>query len=237
MTANPGYTQAMAPHGQRIELVLFHDVLCSWCLIADARLRWLQRYELHDQVVIRYMAFPTRHRDTVPTPREIKTLARHYTRVAKTNEGWGIVPDVWSGGDPPLSTIPPLVALEAARRQGVEARDRLWQKLRRAAFWDGINVARRDVLIELAERAELDVDRFLDALEDPATEHRVMAEHDDAETRKINGVPALVLRPLERYPGSPEWIAAGCRDIWEYREMVMRFRDKLEGQDPERLRH
>lgn len=227
----------MTSHGQRIELVLFHDVLCSWCLIADARLRWLKKYELQDQVVLRYKAFPTRHRDSVPTPREIKTLSRHYARVAKTNEGWGIVPDVWAGGDPPLSTIPPLVALEAARRQGLEARDRLWHKVRRAAFWDGINVARRDVLIELAERAELDLEQFLAALDDPRTEQLVLAEHGEAEARKISGVPALLLRPAERYAGSPEWVASGCRDIWEYREMVFRFRDRLDAENPERLRH
>jgi len=227
----------MTSHGQRIELVLFHDVLCSWCLIADARLRWLKKHELQDQVVLRYKAFPTRHRDSFPTPREIKTLARHYTRVAKTNEGWGIVPDVWSGGDPPLSTIPPLVALEAARGQGLELRDRFWQNMRRAAFWDGINVARRDVLIELAERAELDLGQFLRAVDDPQTEQMVLAEHQEAETRKINGVPALILKPAEPYSGSPEWVASGCRDIWEYREMVCRFRDKLEAENPERMRH
>jgi predicted DsbA family dithiol-disulfide isomerase len=227
----------MTPHGQRIELVLFHDVLCSWCLLADSRLRWLQKYELGDQVILRYKAFPTRHRDSVPTPREIKTLARHYTRVAKTNEGWGIVPDVWSGGDPPLSTIPPLVALEAARRQGLELRDRFWQTMRRAAFWDGINVARRDVLIELAERAGLDLGKFLGVVDDPRTEQLVLAEHEEAETRKISGVPALILKPAETYVGSPEWVASGCRDIWEYREMVFRFRDRLDAENPERLRH
>ena len=227
----------MGAFGPRIELVLFHDVLCSWCLLADARLRWLKRHELHEQVVLRYKAFPTRHRDTIPTAREIKTLSRHYTRVSKTNEGWGIVPDVWCGGDPPLSTIPPLVALESARRQGPEQRDRFWESMRHAAFWNGINVARRDVLIELAERAGLDLDLFLRAMDDPQTEQLVMAEHDEAEARKISGVPALLLRPVQRYAGSPEWIAAGCRDIWEYRELVFRFRDKLEAEDPERLRH
>jgi len=236
-TRGARYNPTMTPRGQRIELTLFHDVLCSWCLIADARLRWLMKYELGDQVVLRYKAFPTRHRDSVPTAREIKTLSRHYTRVAKTNEGWGIVPDVWSGGDPPLSTIPPLVALESARRQGLEARDRFWQKMRRAAFWDGINVARRDVLIELAEQSELDLDLFLRAVDDPRTEQQILAEHEEAESRKISGVPALILKPVQLYSGSPEWVASGCRDIWEYREMVCRFRDMLDSANPERLRH
>ncbi len=98
-------------------------------------------------------------------------------------------------------------------------------------------MARRDVLIELAERADLDLGQFLAALDDPRTEQLVLAEHEEAEARKISGVPALLLRPAERYAGSPEWVASGCRDIWEYREMVFRFRDKLDGANPERLRH
>lgn len=227
----------MALLGQRIELTLFHDVLCSWCLLADARLRWLKQHEFHDQVLIRYKAYATRPREARPSARELRVLARHYTRVAKTNEGFGVVPEVWLGGDPPLSTFPPLLALEAAAAQGAPARDKLWEALRRAAFWHGLNVARRDVIIELAHGAGLDLPAFLRALDDPATSRIVEAEHEEAHSRNINGVPALLLRPAEAYPGSPEWIAAGCRDIWEYRELVYRFHDKLEAENPERLRH
>jgi putative protein-disulfide isomerase len=223
--------------GQRIALTLFHDVLCSWCLLADARLRWLIQHELGREVLLRYKAFATRQRETYPTPRELKTLARHYTRVAKTNEGYGIVTDLWSTGDPPLTTIPPLAALMAAEAQGAEQRERLWAELRRLAFWHGVNVSRRDVLIEIADKIGLDVDEFLRKLDDPRTETQVLEEHEQAEARGIGGVPAVVLAPLRSYPGAPEWVTAGCRDIWEYREIVLRFRDKLESADPERLRH
>ena len=67
------------------------------------------------------------------------------------------------------------------------------------------------------------------------TEQLVLAEHE--EDQKINGVPALLLKLAEPYSGSPEWIVSGCRDIWEYREIVVRFRDKLDAENPERLRH
>lgn len=222
---------------QPIEIVLFHDVLCSWCLLADARLRWLKQYEFHDQVTLHYKAFPTRQSDTLPSPREIRVLARHYTRVAKSNEGFGIIPDLWSGGDPPLSNLPPLVALAAASQQGEVARDALWQAMRKTAFWKGINIARRDVLLELAQLNGLALERFVAAMDDPATEEAVLDEHAEGERHNISGIPAVLLRPAQSYAGCPEWVAAGCRDIWEYRELIYRFDDKLQSEDPERLRH
>lgn len=45
--------------GQPIELVLYHDVLCSWCYLADARLSLL-REEYGPAVRFSYRAFPLR---------------------------------------------------------------------------------------------------------------------------------------------------------------------------------
>src|SRR5207248_8618331 len=72
--------------------------------------------------------------------------------------------------DPPSSSLPPLVALEAALPQGHERQHQLLLRMRRAAFLDGINVARRDVQLELASRAGLDMPRFLEQLDDPRSE-------------------------------------------------------------------
>ncbi len=212
----------------RLEVVLYHDALCSWCYLADARLAVL-REEYGDALDFSYRAFPIRPQDALPTAREARLLARHWRRVAKEPEGAGIVPDLWSSNDPPRSTLPPLIALEAARVQGASRRDALLGALREAAFKRGINVARRDVLIELGERVGLEMGRFLAALGAPATEEAVRSEHQEARSRGVRGVPALVL--------GGEWLVSGARPLSEYRELLATYLTRRHGSVSERLLH
>jgi predicted DsbA family dithiol-disulfide isomerase len=229
------------PPDTPIEVLFFHDVLCSWCLLAEGRLRsLLSAGGSAASITLERRAFPTRHRDTVPTAREARVLARHYQRAGKTWDGKGIIPDLWKGVDPPLSSLPPLRALLAARAQSHTDRDlegALLDAMREAAFRRGINIARRDVLIELAERVGLSVDRFVLALDSPLTEEALYAEHDEGEARGINGVPTLLLRCPGAPDGSPEWVLSGCREIYEYREIFEQFRNRVAALDPERLLH
>jgi predicted DsbA family dithiol-disulfide isomerase len=223
-----------------IEVLFFHDVLCSWCLLAEGRLRSLLSMGDNSSIRLERRAFPTRHRDTVPTSREARVLARHYQRAGKTWDGKGIIPDLWRGTDPPLSSLPPLRALLAARAQSPdspELEDALLSAMRKAAFHQGINIARRDVLIELADRVGLSIERFVTALDSNLTEESLYAEHDEGEARGINGVPTLLLRSPNAPAGSPEWILSGCREIYEYREIFEQFRNRVAAQDPERLLH
>jgi predicted DsbA family dithiol-disulfide isomerase len=214
--------------GPPIELVLYHDVLCSWCYLADARLSVL-REELGEAVTFTYKAFPLRPGEVAPTQRELKLLARHYRRVGREPEGRGLVPDLWVGRDPPASTLPPLVALEAARLQGDARRDALLRALREGAFQRGLNIARRDILIEIASRIGLGMDRFLAGLSAPATEQAVRAEHMEALGHGVRGVPALII--------GGDWLISGARDLTEYRELIERYRQQQGPSVPDRVLH
>src|SRR5439155_516043 len=81
-----------------------------------------------------------------------------------------------------------------------------------AAFHDGINIARRDVQVELAARAGLDVPRFLERLDDPDTEQSVLIAGEEAEALGIKGVPALVI--------AGEWLMPGARALAQYRQVI-----------------
>jgi predicted DsbA family dithiol-disulfide isomerase len=87
--------------------------------------------------------------------------------------------------------------------------------MRRAAFLQGINVARRDVQVELASRVGLDVGRFVECLDDPRFEQQVNDAGDEAEGLGIKGVPALVI--------GGEWLMQGCRELAEYRQVIDKY--------------
>jgi predicted DsbA family dithiol-disulfide isomerase len=197
-----------------LELVLYHDVLCSWCYVADARLDFL-RDEYGPLVRWSLRPYPLRPENQIPDKKQRAVLARHFRRVSREREGKGIKPDLWTGQDPPSSSVPPLVALEAALPQGSELQRELLKAMRRAAFIEGINVARRDVQVELVARAGLDVERFLEDLDDPRLETDVNDAVEEAEALGIKGVPALVI--------GGEWLMQGCREMHEYRQVIDKY--------------
>jgi predicted DsbA family dithiol-disulfide isomerase len=212
----------------RLEVVLYHDVLCSWCYLADRRLAVL-RAAYGDALRFSYRAYAIRPEAEAPSSRDLRLLARHYRRAAREPDGAGIVPEIWLAGDPPKSTLPPLVALEAARLQGVHKRDALLEALREAAFHRGINVTRRDVLIEIAERVGLRTDGFVTALEAAATEQAVRAEHAEAVGRGVRGVPALAV--------GGDVLITGARPLAEYRALFEKQLGRSDATAPERLLH
>ena len=206
-----------SPHSDfpaEVELVLYHDVLCSWCYLADARLDYL-RDEYGPALRWSLRPYPLRPENQIPNKKQRSMLARHFRRVAREREGKGVKPDLWTGQDPPASSVPPLVALEAALPQGPHLQSELLKAMRRAAFLEGINVARRDVQFELASRIGLDVARFVESLDDPRLEQQVNDAGEEAESLGIKGVPALVI--------GGEWLIQGCRDLAEYRQVIDKY--------------
>jgi predicted DsbA family dithiol-disulfide isomerase len=197
-----------------LEVTLWHDVLCSWCYLADARLDFL-RDEYGELVRWNLRPYPLRPENQLPDKKERTSLARSYRKVAREIEGKGIKADLWTGNDPPHSSLPPLVALEAALPQGVQLQRDLLVAMRKAAFHDGINVARRDVQVELAGRVGLDLQRFIQRLDDPRTEQDVNDASSEAESLGIKGVPAVVI--------GGEWLMQGCRDLTEYRQVIDKY--------------
>ena len=211
-----------------VEMVLFHDVLCSWCYVADARLESL-RDEYGNAVKWSLRPYPLRPESQLPGKKERQILARHYRRIAKESEGSGVKPDLWIGEDPPASSLPPLVALEAALRQGPGVQREMLRAMRRAAFVEGINVARRDVQLELASRVGVDLHEFIEALDDESVEQSVTESGEEAESFGIHGVPALVI--------GGEWLMQGCRDASEYRHVIDKYLHERRSGPPVRTIH
>jgi predicted DsbA family dithiol-disulfide isomerase len=197
-----------------VELVLYHDVLCSWCYVADSRLDYL-RDEYGPMLRWSLRPYPLRPENQIPDKKQRSVLARHFRRLGREEEGKGVKPDLWTGRDPPASSVPPLVALEAALAQGTEPQRELLKAMRGAAFLQGINVARRDVQLELASQVGLDVGRFVEQLEDPRIEQDVNDAVEEAESLGIRGVPALVI--------GGEWLMQGCRELVEYRQVIDKY--------------
>jgi len=194
------------PDARGIPLVLYADPLSAWCWVAERRVRAVAE-ELGDVFApLRIEHFPLRRTPRALSGAERRALARAARRAAREAEGRGTSAELWLSPDAPLSSLPPLAALVAARPQGAD---------REEALVRGVNVARNDVLLELAERAGLDLRRFAAALFAPATERRLREIVEDADDKGIAGAPALVV--------GDEWLVSGPRTPAEYRDVLRRY--------------
>ena len=60
-----------------VDLVLYHDVLCTWCYVADARLEYL-RDEYGPMLRWKLRPYPLRPENQIPDKKQRSVLARHY---------------------------------------------------------------------------------------------------------------------------------------------------------------
>jgi predicted DsbA family dithiol-disulfide isomerase len=212
-----------------VSLVLYEDPLSPWCLVAERRVRSALDDVMGAFSPLQLEPFPLRAEPRAVSTRERKAFASAARKASREPEAADITPDLWLSDDAPVSSLPALAALVAARLQGAGRESALRAALREAALVRGINVTRRDVLYELAQAAGLDVARFAGALSAPATEKRVVDSFEDALGKGIEAAPALVI--------GDEWLVSGARTADEYRSVLRRYVASKLGFAPMRTVH
>lgn len=206
---------------QPVRLSFFHDVLCAFCSIAASRVRRLEEEFGDDLLVVELRPFALKPEAAVPTGRDVRRQIRLVKQAAREPEGVRLSPAVWRGIDPPLTSMPPLVAAEAALLQGQEAQRVFVERLRETALRGGVNVSRRDVLFEAAAAAGLDMDRFAIAFDAPATLRAVEESRRHAMRHGVTALPSVVI--------GDEWLLTGVRQLEEYRDALLRWLERRGG--------
>ncbi len=125
----------------------------------------------------------------------------HWMRAASAEPSLGIRP--WVTGEPyPGSSVPALLAAQAARRQGDEASEAFHVELFRTFLVENRDISEEVVLEEAACNAGLDLERFGFDLRDPTLREAVYAEHLEAiDVWKAEAVPTIIIG-AERVEGA-----------------------------------
>ena len=118
----------------------------------------------------------------------------------------------------PTSSIPALTAAKCAERQGEAVFARFHDRLFTALFRDRLDIARPDVLRNLAREVSLDVARFEADYAGEAYESVLSDCAEGAAWFGVSGLPTVILNeklslvgavPTERYHLLIDWILAG----------------------------
>jgi len=193
-----------------IEIVVYFDYLSPWCYIAAFRLQCMEQ-EYGNQISTSWRSYPLVVRE-IPN-RLISSHSVESRRRAALEED-KINFSSWNPDQPyPASSMPALRAAKCARLQGGEAFRRFHIALFRAFFEEGMNISERDVLISLAKKTELNIERFKSDLSSKSLEEEILAEYEAGRAEYEGwGIPIVVVGG--RYP------IAGAVPITIYRRSI-----------------
>jgi predicted DsbA family dithiol-disulfide isomerase len=174
-------------------ITVWSDIGCPWAHVAVARLhRARAALGLDERVRFDHRPFPLELINEQPTP--WRTLAGEIPvlHAMDPEAGWQVwkaPPSEW-----PVTTLPALEAVQAAKAQSPAAAEELDLALRRALFAESRCISMRHVVVDVARRCpEVDADAVAAALDDGRARRAVVDAWQAADGEGVKGSPHLFL--------------------------------------------
>jgi predicted DsbA family dithiol-disulfide isomerase len=168
-------------------LEVWSDLGCPWAhavvwRLHDAR----RRLGLDGRVTFDHHAFPLELFNNEPTPR--RSLAAEWPVAAQLapRAGW----QAWSAPDGgwPVTMLPPMEAVQAAKLQSPSAAEQLDRGLRRAFWGESRCISLRHVILEVANESEaVDVAALAEALDDGRARGALFDDWATARGDEVSG--------------------------------------------------
>jgi putative protein-disulfide isomerase len=186
-----------------VEITFYTDPLCCWSWAFEPQWRRLQ-YEFGDRIVYRYVMSGLlpgwkNYNDplySVSRPMQMGP----FWHEASLKSGMEIYDKIWVE-DPPASSYPACIAVKCAELQSKVAGVKYLRMVREAVMLQGENIARQDILTNIAKALAhkhpglLDMERFLQDL--TVTDYGIEAFRKDlneVQNRNISRFPTLIMR-------------------------------------------
>ena len=178
---------------RRGEILIYSDIGCPWASLAIHRLHLARdRAGLVDQVSFDHRAFPLELFNGEPTaPAALEEEVRAITE-AEPDLGW----TYWDKDAHlhPLTTLPALEAVQAAKQQGLRASEELDLELRAAFFGRSRPISMQHEILDAARGCPaVDVGELEKALVEGSARPRIFEQKTEAEREDVTGSPHLFL--------------------------------------------
>lgn len=174
-------------------IVVYSDIGCPWAHIAVWRLHDARRrLRLTDAVRFDHRIFPLELFNSQPTPRDELEAELGACMAIEPRAGW----QAWSAPDwaYPVTMLPPMEAVQAAKEQSLTASEELDIGLRRAFWAESRCISLRHVILEVARDCEhLDLAQLADAVDSGRARHAIFDDWEVAKTDAVQGSPHLFL--------------------------------------------
>lgn len=181
------------PHASPGTVVFYGDIACPWSHLATYRLfAWRQKLGLEDAVAFDMRGFPLELVNGRCTPKRVLDAEVPVAGALEPDAGW----QMWQEEDWtwPVTSLPALEAVQAAKEQSLEAGARLAQALRSALFADSRCISMQHVILDVARETDgVDADAVRDALEDGRVRGRVFEQFKDHSDGHVTVSPHVFL--------------------------------------------
>jgi predicted DsbA family dithiol-disulfide isomerase len=174
-------------------IVVFADIGCPWAHVAVHRLHETRaRLGLEDAVTFDVHAFPLEVVNGRPTPKHVLDAEIPVAGALEPDAGW----QMWQRPEHeyPVTTLPALEAVYAAKEQGLRTSEGLDRALRRGFFGASLNVSMRHEILDAAATVPgLDAAELAAALDDGRARSALAADRSVAEGDDVAGSPHVFL--------------------------------------------
>lgn len=212
-------------------IAVYADIGCPWAHVCIYRLHETRAaLGLEDAVAFDIRAFPLEIVNLRPTPKGILDIEIAALTNVEPGAGW----QPWSGRDSayPVTMLPPMEAVYAAKEQGLRASEELDRSLRAAFFARSETVSMRHVILDNAALCPaVDADALADAFDSGRGRRALMDDASTSLTDVVEGSPHLFLPDgtHEHNPGVKlHWAGAkGAKELVLDRDDRDVYRDLL----------
>jgi predicted DsbA family dithiol-disulfide isomerase len=186
----------------RVEIIFYTDPLCCWSWGFEPQWRRLQ-YEFQNQLVFKYVMTGLlpgwkNFNDPVYSVSRPQQMGPVWLE-ASEKSGMPMQSKIWVQ-DPPASSYPACIAVKAVELQSQAASIKYLRLLREAIMLEGKNIAKQEILIEIAEKlsnkypALINVHQFADDLTNDKGLEAFRSDWQESLNRNINRTPTLIMR-------------------------------------------
>jgi predicted DsbA family dithiol-disulfide isomerase len=168
-------------------IAVWSDLGCPWSHVVVWRLHDARRrLGLESRVHLDHHAFPLELFNNEPTPFRMRAAEWPVAAQLAPRAGWA----AWSAPEQawPVTMLPPMEAVQAAKFQSLAASEELDRGLRRAFWGESRCISLRHVILEVANECEsLDVATLADALDDGRARRSVLDDWAVARGDEVRG--------------------------------------------------
>ena len=170
------------------ELWEWAEYYCPWCYVAAVRLQKVM-HEYQGRVKLRQRAFPLEIYGGGPPDRKELELEIWLAALQEPEAVFKPFKEDW-----PTTTLPAFEGAWCAFQQDELSGHDFDLRIRRAFFAEGRNIGRRNVILELAQEAGLDMDHFTRLFNSGEARTAVLEEGRlGKEIYKVRGTPTVML--------------------------------------------
>ena len=174
-------------------VVVYSDIGCPWAHLSVFRLhRARAALGLEGEITFDMRAFPLEIFNEAPTQKKILDAEISVAGALDPDAGW----QMWQGPEAeyPVTMLPALEAVQAAKEQSLRASEQLDRALRVALFGESRTISMRHEILDIAQRCpDVDVVKLAETLDEGRARAAVMDQKAIAEGDEVQGSPHVFL--------------------------------------------